>query len=249
MIPSHAKATASIVWMIGVVAAAPVLAQEARDEAESPEDRAYALFQESVQKYREGRFEEAAALLEEANRLDPDPILVYNLARAYEGMGDFDEAVSAYEQYLREAPDAADRGAVEARVETLNRQLRERRELLSQSRANGESGGEGGIGPAPLFLLGLGGAAVGVGVVFGVLSNRAHQDAIDAPDFTSAYASQEDSRELATGANVAFAVGGVALLVGTAWLVLDWIGDDPDEPRIDGSLGPDGAGLSVAQAW
>ena len=239
--------------MIGVMAAAAASAQEAEAEPESPEDRAYALFQESVQKYREGRFEQAAALLEEANRLDPDPILVYNLARAYEGMGDFEEAVSAYEEYLRDAPDATDRGAVEARVETLKRQLRERRELLSQSRGNGgSSGGGAGVGPAPLFLLGLGGAGVGVGVMFGLMSDAAHRDAIAAPDFTSAFAAQEESRELATGANVAFAVGGVALLVGAAWLVLDLMGDEPAEPegpRVQASLGPDGPGLSVAQAW
>lgn len=244
-----ARATALAICM------ALALAPSAVAQEESAEDRAFRLFQESVEQYRQGRFEVAAELLEEAYGLDADPVLIYNLARAYEGMGDFARSVEAYEQYLRQVPEAPDRGAIEARLQTLRREAAE-----SQRHQAGGSPrpapSDGIMGPLPYFLLGLGAAAVGVGALFGILSSQAHQDAVDATDFTSAYTAQEDAEAFAAAANVSFVVGGAILLSGAAWLGLRVLtGGSEDRAPAEGelglgaALGPASAGLSVSRTW
>lgn len=243
-----ARATGLAISMVFAVATT------AAAQDESAEDRAFRLFQESVEQYRQGRFEVAAELLEEAYELDADPVLIYNLARAYEGMGDFARSVEAYEQYLRQVPEAPDRGAIEARLQTLRREAAESQRHQAGGRRPARSGGI--MGPLPYFLLGLGAAAVGVGALFGVLSNQAHQDALDATDFTSAFTAQEDAEAFAAAANVSFVVGGAILLSGAAWLGLRLLtGGSEDPAAADGelglgaALGPGGAGLSVSRTW
>src|SRR5688500_3941422 len=68
-------------------------------------DRAVVLFEESERAYNAGEFAEAATLLRRAYELHPDPTLLFNLARALEGMGDLDGAIETYERYLAEGRD------------------------------------------------------------------------------------------------------------------------------------------------
>ena len=87
--------------------------------AQSNQARAAELFKKASESYRQGRFQEAVTQLEEARTLDPQPVLTYNLARAYEGLGDLPKAADAYERYLHDDPNAPDRGSIEQRVATL----------------------------------------------------------------------------------------------------------------------------------
>src|SRR4051794_18494552 len=87
--------------------------------------RALVLFQKSVESYREGRFQEAIDLLIEARALKPEPVLSYDLGRAYEAIGDLPHAEEAYARYLDENPAAQDRLAIEGRLVTLRRQIAE----------------------------------------------------------------------------------------------------------------------------
>jgi tetratricopeptide (TPR) repeat protein len=88
-------------------------------------DKALALFEKSDRAYKAGKFEDAAKLLREAYALHPEPILLYNLGRAQEGLGDTRGAIDSYEQYLAQAKQIQDRGAIERRIETLKAQLAE----------------------------------------------------------------------------------------------------------------------------
>jgi hypothetical protein len=88
--------------------------------------RAAQLSAQSAQSYKRGEFEVAAVLLRQAYALYPEPNLLYNLARALEGMGDKAGAVDAYEQYLGTAKRIEDRGAIERRVATLKGELADR---------------------------------------------------------------------------------------------------------------------------
>lgn len=91
--------------------------------ADAKKDKALALFEKSDKAYKDGKFEEAAKLLEEAYGLYPEPILVYNLGRAQEGLGDLEGAIASYEKYLQDGKQISDRGAIERRIETLKGQI------------------------------------------------------------------------------------------------------------------------------
>jgi tetratricopeptide (TPR) repeat protein len=96
--------------------------------ADPKKDRALALFEKSDKAYKDGKFEQAVKLLEEAYGLYPEPLLLYNLGRAQEGLGDIPGAVDSYERYLKDGKQIQDRGAIERRLETLKAQLASRDE-------------------------------------------------------------------------------------------------------------------------
>lgn len=210
----------------------------------TPDDRAraLALFRDSDAHYKRGEFEKAAELLREAYALHPEPILLYNLARALEGLGDFPGAIEQYERYLNAETEIADRGAIERRIATLRAQVERTRGPTSTgepapppplsdirtpappvvaSPSRGEpsrrAAAPSGAGRLPWVIAGAGGAVVGVGAVFGYLSQARHDDAVAAPVQADAAQLQDRARTFATVANVAFAIGGVAAVTGVAW--------------------------------
>lgn len=85
--------------------------------------QALQLAAESERAYKDGKFEKSAELLRKAHDLYPEPILLYNLGRALEGIGDAKGAVEAYDQYLQEAKHIDDRPAIERRIATLKAQI------------------------------------------------------------------------------------------------------------------------------
>src|ERR1043165_974907 len=96
--------------------------------ADGNRDKALKLFEDSNKAYKSGKFEEAADLLKDAYQLFPEPILLYNLGRAQEGLGDPKAALDSYERYLKEAKQVDDRGAIERRIETLKAQIAKQEE-------------------------------------------------------------------------------------------------------------------------
>ena len=123
-----------------LVSVVPAGAQE-REARTAQHAQAVDLFQQSRAAYRDGHFKEAADLLQRAYAVEPAPILLYNLARAYEGLGDLPHAIDAYQRYLKESPDAKDRGATEERIRTLTRS-----HLVSGSTLSGNSSEVRGLG-------------------------------------------------------------------------------------------------------
>lgn len=88
-----------------------------------PKQDAADLAAQSAKHYKRGEFEQAASLLREAYEKFPEPNLLYNLARALEGMGDRASAIEAYEKYLATGRRIEDRGGIERRVATLKAEL------------------------------------------------------------------------------------------------------------------------------
>jgi tetratricopeptide (TPR) repeat protein len=178
-----------------------------------------AKFDRAEDLYREGRYDEAIALLEELVAEYPDAILLYNLGRAHESAGRLEEAISAYERYLAAAPDAADAEAVQRRIE----RLRARKEppppeppADSEPPPPPEPRRPRPI-VVPWIVAGAGAAGLVAGATLGGLSRTRTNEARDEQGQTAAADKLDDARRFATAANIAFAVGGVLAVAGLAW--------------------------------
>jgi tetratricopeptide (TPR) repeat protein len=117
-----ALACASLGWGNVARAAPPPPAAD-----DSPARSAYL---QGVEYFKQKRYSDAIVEFNKAYRLDPNPVLVFNMARAFEELKDYGPAVEFYQKYLAMAPDAEDRPQVEETIRTL--------ELLRQ-RAQAES--------------------------------------------------------------------------------------------------------------
>jgi tetratricopeptide (TPR) repeat protein len=96
------------------------------DKAPDAVDAARQRYQAAVQAYGEHRYKDAIDLFLAANRASPNPAYAYNIGLAYEDLGDADNALLWYRNYLRDLPNAPDRPEIEARVANAEARLRER---------------------------------------------------------------------------------------------------------------------------
>lgn len=102
--------------LVFMVATAPAVAETAKE-------RAAAIYQEGVAAFRAGDFPKALELFDKAYKLDPSPILIYNLARTHEEMGNAAQAVEHFELYLAREPDSPDRADIETRIRVTRKLL------------------------------------------------------------------------------------------------------------------------------
>lgn len=106
---------------LGFAAALPcllpqlALAQGAA-EADSPAKAAY---RAGVEHFKQRQFADAIREFNKAYRLDPNPVLVFNMARAFEELKEYASAIEYYKKYLEMAPDAPDRAKVEDSLRAL----------------------------------------------------------------------------------------------------------------------------------
>jgi tetratricopeptide (TPR) repeat protein len=202
-------------------------------------EKALKLFEDSDKAYKAGKFEEAAALLREAYGLYPEPLLLYNLARAQEGLGDASGAIESYERFLNDAKEIKDRGAIERRIATLKAQLakqeedarrraeeEERRKREEEERRRNPPPPIDERGPlekyGPWVTMGTGGAVLVTGLYFGIHASTTHDDAVATPIQRDAAELQHSAERSATIANVLFVVGGAMVAGGVAWKVYQW---------------------------
>src|SRR6185369_3387744 len=82
-------------------------------EAEA-KDRARLLFQQGVTAYRAGKYYEAVEIFLDTQRIYPDTQLCFNVARAYENLGNSSAALRYYRDYLRRADRPSDGEEVRA---------------------------------------------------------------------------------------------------------------------------------------
>lgn len=200
--------------------------------------RASELFKKSADAYLRGDFAQAIELLDQAYALDPQPVLIYNKARAHEGLGHIDEAIELYEKYLTEEPSSPDRGAIEQRLVTLRHQRDEKaavakertqvekeRAAVEQERANAPPAAPSEPprhrSVLPYVVMGAGGAGLISGTIFGLMANSRKNAAIDEPVQAQASDLRDKGRTFATVSNVTFVVGGVLVAAGAVWWVLD----------------------------
>jgi tetratricopeptide (TPR) repeat protein len=99
----------ALLWL----AAAPAAAMTEEEE------RAKAHFLAGQSYYDQASYADALKEFNEAYRISKRAPLLYNIARCHEALDQVPEAVAMLERYLHEAPDSADRAAIEARINNL----------------------------------------------------------------------------------------------------------------------------------
>jgi tetratricopeptide (TPR) repeat protein len=127
--PSYAdKTSASPTAAVSTSDAAPSMGP--KTDLEGPEaeakDRARSLFQQGVTAYRAGKFYEAVQIFLQTQRIYPDTQLLFNVARAYENLGNASAALRYYRDYLRQADRPSDGNEVREHVQQLEQQLSQR---------------------------------------------------------------------------------------------------------------------------
>ncbi len=95
--------------------------EQAADDARRAD--AKARYEQGVDAYKNGHFKDAVDLFLAADRLSPSAPLSFNIARAYEKLGDDSGALRWYRDYLRRAPNAANANEVAANVTRFEARL------------------------------------------------------------------------------------------------------------------------------
>lgn len=192
------------------------------------EARAGKLFDQAEEEYQVGHFQKAIDLLLEAQRLAPDPVLDYNLARAYEGIGQLDAALASYRAYVTSAPSSKDRGAVEVRIKTLEELAAKKQEATTPAtpvlpaKPAPATEPAATASPVPWVIAGIGALGLGAGGVLGGLSLGRSDEADDpATSGVDSVALHDEAVSFATGANITFGVAGAFLAAGVVWGIVD----------------------------
>lgn len=76
-------------------------------------------YEKGMSHYNLGRFDDAVKEFSAAFELQPEPVLLYNIAQAYRQKGAAEQAIFFYKRYLALDPRAKNRGDVEKRIKEL----------------------------------------------------------------------------------------------------------------------------------
>ncbi|MEJ7729590.1 MAG: tetratricopeptide repeat protein [Polyangiaceae bacterium] len=240
-----------LVLMLGFV---PALSMAQVPPPDSPngsdpgaDGRARELYEKGDRFYSEGRYEKSIEAFREAYTLSRRPLLLFNLANAYERLGRYDEAVAALREYQPSAAEG-DRDAVAKRIDSLELRAREQAgqakpappQPAAQSPNNlvQPAPTEGDAAPQPssspiggYVLVGVGVAILGTATAFAVVASRAKSEAKDQCPTGICPAEAEETidreRTYAALADIGFGVGAVAVGAGVLAIILH----EPDRNR------------------
>jgi tetratricopeptide (TPR) repeat protein len=207
-------------WVV-VIAGALFAGTPRFARADDQDQRAVDLFEQSEAAYYSGHFAEAVLLLRQSYELKKEPVLLYNLGRAYEGLGDLAAAARSYEAFLLAQPDAQDRGALERRVLTLRQQLAEREALKRRALEGDASRPPRAPRAMPWVIAGVGAAGIVSGAIVRVFADRRNDDARNEPTYIEAERLHSQAETLAAVANVCFIAGSIVVAGGVIWGVVD----------------------------
>lgn len=74
--------------------------------------------------YTQGRYEKAIEEFDEAYRLDPKPLLLFNISQAYERLGKLDRAIEYLELYLKADPNNDNAKALKEKIANIKGRLK-----------------------------------------------------------------------------------------------------------------------------
>ena len=108
---------------IGVLFVVLSCAAFAQPAPSADTEKARTAFSAAQQLYQASRFADALKKFEEAQALKPHPVIVFNIARCQELLGQVPQSLKSYREYLRLSPGAADKDAVLAAIAVLEKKL------------------------------------------------------------------------------------------------------------------------------
>ncbi len=219
----------------------------AADEPPSPEV-AKLRFEQGKSAYREGRYAEAIRAFSDADALAPRAALAFDIARAYERLGEPSRAIDSYREYLRRAPDAPNADLVRARMAALDSSVSEPAPAVQTGQplvagsappaaplangANTDVPERPSFAPWSWLALGTGGAFL-VGAGISEFSRRGAES--DARSASTQLAYVDDYRRMRDAqavARVLFGVGGALVVTGGALMAIDLGRGRRAEPRV-----------------
>jgi tetratricopeptide (TPR) repeat protein len=118
----------NVVKRVLVVAAVALVVLAANAARADPESEAQEHFKRGVKLYNLGHFQEAIPEFEKAYDLDPQPILLFNIAQSHRQNGNKERALFFYRRYLEQEPNATKRADVEQRMKELSQSLEQENE-------------------------------------------------------------------------------------------------------------------------
>jgi tetratricopeptide (TPR) repeat protein len=131
MLPTARRAVPSVCACALALALVP---QPAHAQSAAERDRqARAEFLAGREAFTRGNYEDAARRFERAHQLSRRPQLLYNLGTSYDRLHRWNEARDAFVRYLAEAPEAAERDEVRARLAVIEREIERERQLTEQA--------------------------------------------------------------------------------------------------------------------
>ena len=116
-----AAAAAALVVTLGPVPVRAAPKAPAADDASTAAAKGH--FRRGLSYYKEARYREAISEFQAAYRIKPNAVLHYNIGQAYEKLGDIPAALSSYNDYLREDPQAPNRTTVQRAMANLQARL------------------------------------------------------------------------------------------------------------------------------
>jgi tetratricopeptide (TPR) repeat protein len=89
-------------------------------------------YKKGLTEYNLGHFDAAVEEFEQAYALNPQPILLYNIAQSHRQLGHHERALFFYRRYLEGAPEAKNRVDIEARMRELEESLKRENDVRTQ---------------------------------------------------------------------------------------------------------------------
>ena len=237
--------------------------------AEDPtEARAKELFENGARLYEEGQYDDAVMAWQAAYQLSPRPLLLFNMANAYERLGRYQEAYDFLNRYRALAP-SDERETLERRIRNIEKRIAEVREraanapdvdpLMDTSGSrmtvtNTTKSASTGPHPAGIALVIGGGAAMGIGAVLDGLALRERASTValckEGPSATLLCPSNAEphivlDRRLSAGGDIALIAGGVALGAGIIVLIVDATSGTKTAVHLVPSVAPGAAALTL----
>jgi len=215
-------------------------------QTEQEKSLAQMRFKVGQQLYDIAKYDKALQEFEKAYRLYPLPGLLFNIARCHELLGNLKQAISNYERFVEKEPESPHAPMVRARVKSL-------KERLAGGLNKTVPHSEKATGPdkahtrtwrwsAGWAAVGVGGAAVIAGVVFGALAAGKSADHDETRDSGGVYDDLIDLKQAGEryeSAQIGLLVaGGVLAALGGGFLVWELMGQEDESASAKAEVAP-----------